>query len=133
MQTAELEAMQKVLANQGQLLGRHQQLFVGLNQSVDDLGRRQTEQQAQLSQLLKDVSLQLQSLCNIQPATQPTQPTAASTEIVNPTTHFSVSKLDKFDGSPDKCSGFLLQCSVFFSNSQPSSDKAKIEIGRAHV
>ena len=61
MQTAELEAMQKVLANQGQLLGRHQQLFVGLNQSVDDLGHRQTEQQAQLSQLLKDVSLQLQS------------------------------------------------------------------------
>uniref|UniRef100_A0A3B1JCV1 DUF4939 domain-containing protein n=1 Tax=Astyanax mexicanus TaxID=7994 RepID=A0A3B1JCV1_ASTMX len=39
---------------------------------------------------------------------------------------FSVSKPELFDGDPEKCSGFLLQCSVFFSNSPPTTDKAKI-------
>ena len=38
MQIEELEATQKALTHQGQLLlGQHQQLFVGLNQSVDVL------------------------------------------------------------------------------------------------
>ena len=39
---------------------------------------------------------------------------------------FSVSKPDKFDGSLELCRGFLLQCSLFFSNSPPSSDGAWI-------
>uniref|UniRef100_A0A3B1IDC4 DUF4939 domain-containing protein n=1 Tax=Astyanax mexicanus TaxID=7994 RepID=A0A3B1IDC4_ASTMX len=35
-------------------------------------------------------------------------------------------KPEVFDGDPEKCSGFLLQCSVFFSNTPPTTDKAKI-------
>uniref|UniRef100_A0AAR2KVS4 DUF4939 domain-containing protein n=1 Tax=Pygocentrus nattereri TaxID=42514 RepID=A0AAR2KVS4_PYGNA len=41
-------------------------------------------------------------------------------------TFFPVSKPDKYGGDPDKCRGFLLQCSVFFVNSPPSYDQAKI-------
>ena len=39
---------------------------------------------------------------------------------------FTVSKPDKYEGDPDKCHGFLPQCSVYFENSPNSSDQAKI-------
>uniref|UniRef100_A0AAR2L781 DUF4939 domain-containing protein n=1 Tax=Pygocentrus nattereri TaxID=42514 RepID=A0AAR2L781_PYGNA len=39
---------------------------------------------------------------------------------------FPVSRPDKFSGDPDKCHGFLLQCSVYFENSPVNSDSAKL-------
>ncbi|KAI4893653.1 hypothetical protein NFI96_010322 [Prochilodus magdalenae] len=39
---------------------------------------------------------------------------------------FPVGKPEKFDGAPNLCSGFLLQCSIYFANSPPCSDKSRI-------
>uniref|UniRef100_A0AAR2LYX5 DUF4939 domain-containing protein n=1 Tax=Pygocentrus nattereri TaxID=42514 RepID=A0AAR2LYX5_PYGNA len=39
---------------------------------------------------------------------------------------FPICKPEPYDGNPNKCSGFILQCSVYFSNSPPSTDQSKI-------
>ena len=75
---------------------------------LGDLAQQQTAQQSQSSQLIdgmKDLSAQLQ-LCVLQPVSTPSLPSP----LIVASPAFPVSKPDKFDGSPDKCIGFLLQC-----------------------
>ena len=123
---ADPEAFHKTLTEQGQLLGRDQQVLSGVTQLLDSIAQQQAEQQAQLAQLVASVRGligQLQSMNITEPATS----ASVSTVMAAPSTPvFPVSKPDKFDGEPDKCRGFLLQCSVYFDNSPASSDQAKI-------
>ena len=126
MQTAEQEAFHKALTEQGQLLGRHQQVLSGVTQSLESLSQQQAEQQAQLAQLVtsvKDLTGQLQQMTLTDPAVSPV-PSPAIVE--NSGACFPVSKPEKYEGDPDKLRGFLLQCSVFFENSPRSSDQARI-------
>ena len=65
MQTAEQEALHRALTEQGQLLGRHQQVLSGVTHSLESLAQQQAEQQAQLAQLVASVKVltgQLQSM-----------------------------------------------------------------------
>uniref|UniRef100_A0A3B1JLI6 ribonuclease H n=1 Tax=Astyanax mexicanus TaxID=7994 RepID=A0A3B1JLI6_ASTMX len=118
-QITDTEAIRSGLANQGRLLGQHQQTLAGVTQAVSELARQQTTQQQQLSELLAH----LRGLTEPSPSplAAPSMPNAISS-----VPGFSVSKPELFDGDPEKCSGFLLQCSVFFSNSPPTTDNAKI-------
>ncbi|KAI4902871.1 hypothetical protein NFI96_000375 [Prochilodus magdalenae] len=121
---AELKDLQEALSNQDRLLGQHHQTVEALASSVSGLAKQQCEQQAQLAQIsasLRDVTEQLARFSNpVAAATEPAAPplpTAGS---------FPVNKPDKFDGAPDSCSGFLLQCSIYFANSPPCSDSSRI-------
>ena len=55
MQMADFEALQKTPANQGHLLGQHEQFHEAFTQSVSSLVQQQVEQQTQLSQLVNTV------------------------------------------------------------------------------
>uniref|UniRef100_A0A3B1JYM9 Gypsy retrotransposon integrase-like protein 1 n=1 Tax=Astyanax mexicanus TaxID=7994 RepID=A0A3B1JYM9_ASTMX len=118
-QIADTEAIRSGLANQGRLLGQHQQTLAGVTQAVSELARQQTTQQQQLAELL--AHLRGVTEPSPSPLAAPSMPDANSS-----VPGFSVSKPELFDGDPEKCSGFLLQCSVFFSNSPPTTDEAKI-------
>ncbi|KAI4899740.1 hypothetical protein NFI96_016540 [Prochilodus magdalenae] len=121
---AELKDFQEALVNQGRLLGQHHQTVDALSVSVSDLAKQQSVQQTQLAQIsanLRDISAHLAQLqvpvrTGIEPAATPL-PTSGS---------FPVGKPEKFDGAPNLCSGFLLQCSIYFANSPPCSDKSRI-------
>ncbi|KAI4898691.1 hypothetical protein NFI96_020791 [Prochilodus magdalenae] len=110
---AELKDLHQAVSFQGQLLGQHHHFFGSLKGSVGKL--------SQISADLRDIVAQLAQL-NIMSAAE-SEPVALS---LPSTGSFPVSKPDKFDGAPNLCRGFLLQCSIFFSNSPPSSDKACI-------
>ncbi|KAL0180477.1 hypothetical protein M9458_022883 [Cirrhinus mrigala] len=61
-------------------------------------------------------SLQLPSAETVPlPVTTPTQPASPATPVASPRLAYP----DKFDGSPAKCKGFLLQCSLFVTQ-QPA-------------
>ena len=65
MQTADVEAFQKALTEQGQLFRRHQQVLTGVTHSFETLAHQQTEQQNQLAQLMtsvKGLTSQLQNM-----------------------------------------------------------------------
>ncbi|KAI4894728.1 hypothetical protein NFI96_008423 [Prochilodus magdalenae] len=121
---AELKDFQGALSNQGILLGQHQQTLQSLSDGFDNLSKQQTdlsEQLGQISATLHDISTRQAPasapvLAGVEP-TAPPIPAAGS---------FPVSKPDKFDGAPNLCCGFLLQCSIYFSNSPPSSDRSRI-------
>lgn len=49
------------------------------------------------------------------PTTPPPNPPVPEPQHVNPNVNPRLSLPEKFDGSPDKCKGFLLQCSVYGS------------------
>uniref|UniRef100_A0A3B1J024 ribonuclease H n=1 Tax=Astyanax mexicanus TaxID=7994 RepID=A0A3B1J024_ASTMX len=118
-ETADTESIKSGLANQGRLLGQHQQTLAGVTQAVDELARHQVNQQQQLADImshLRGLSTQNPSPV-VSPVASPNKPT---------TPFFAVCKPEVYDGNTEKCNGFLLQCSVFFSNSPPASDKAKI-------
>ncbi|XP_036450103.1 uncharacterized protein LOC118824207 isoform X2 [Colossoma macropomum] len=81
MQTADPEALQKALNEQGQLLGRHQQNLTGVIHSLESLAHQQAEQQAQLAQLVASVqglTGQLQTMRLTEPAVSPDLPTTAA-------------------------------------------------------
>uniref|UniRef100_A0A3B1JZA6 ribonuclease H n=1 Tax=Astyanax mexicanus TaxID=7994 RepID=A0A3B1JZA6_ASTMX len=118
-QIADAELIKSGLANQGKLLGQHQQTLAGVTQAVDELARQQASQQQQLSEILEH--LRGLTVQNPSPAVPPPVP-----QDIPVGSGFSVCKPEVFDGDPEKCSGFLLQCSVFFSNTPPTTDKAKI-------
>ncbi|KAI4885263.1 hypothetical protein NFI96_001100 [Prochilodus magdalenae] len=91
---------------------------------VSDLAKQQSVQQTQLAQIsanLRDISAHLAQLqvpvrTGIEPAATPLSTSGS----------FPVGKPEKFDGAPNLCSGFLLQCSIYFANSPPCSDKSRI-------
>ena len=83
MQTADPEAFQKALTEQGQLLGRHQQVLSGVTQSLESVANQQAGQQAQLAQLVTSVRGLTDRLHSM---------TVAPSHVV-----FPVSKPDKFD------------------------------------
>ncbi|KAI4889192.1 hypothetical protein NFI96_012963 [Prochilodus magdalenae] len=122
---AELKDFQEALVNQGRLLGQHHQTVDALSVSVSDLAKQQSVQQTQLAQIsanLRDISAHLAQLqvpvrTGIEPAATPL-PTSGSFPVGKPE--------KKFDGAPNLCSGFLLQCSIYFANSPPCSDKSRI-------
>uniref|UniRef100_A0A3B1KEA5 Gypsy retrotransposon integrase-like protein 1 n=1 Tax=Astyanax mexicanus TaxID=7994 RepID=A0A3B1KEA5_ASTMX len=117
-QIADAELLKSGLANQGRLLGQHQQTLADVTQAISELARQQSSQQQQLTQVLD-------SLRGLIPVVPNPVVTATHTPTL-PTNTFPVCKPELFDGDPDKCSGFLLQCSVFFSNSAETTDKARI-------
>ena len=126
MQTADIKEIISAVSNQGAILNQHNQLFESLTHFVGSLTQQQSEQQQQLVSIansLKEITSQLQSMNA--GGSRETNPSPV-VSLPTPTSVFPVSKPDKFDGSPDQCRGFLLQCSIFFSNSAPSSDAARI-------
>ncbi len=67
-----------------------------------------------LTSLTEELSKTLQALCNIAAPPSPTPPPAAlsqstSRSITSPRLSFP----EKYDGTPNKCKGFLLQCTIF--------------------
>uniref|UniRef100_A0A3B1JRD6 Retrotransposon gag domain-containing protein n=1 Tax=Astyanax mexicanus TaxID=7994 RepID=A0A3B1JRD6_ASTMX len=126
METADLEALKSAVCEQRQTLQQHQQFFEGFNQSIGALTQLQGEQQKQLTQVIegmKQLSTQILSLgasATVVSTPSPPAPVSLNESI------FPVSKPDKFDGSPELCKGFLLQCSIYFCNSPPSSDQSRI-------
>uniref|UniRef100_A0A3B4D6I7 CCHC-type domain-containing protein n=1 Tax=Pygocentrus nattereri TaxID=42514 RepID=A0A3B4D6I7_PYGNA len=95
-------------------------------QNLKTLVRYLSEQQSQLTQLvasIKGLSSQLHTLNLAEPELDKATPMApVSSSLVT----FPVSKPNKFKGNPDKCRGFLLQCSLFFDNFPASTDQARI-------
>uniref|UniRef100_A0A3B1K949 CCHC-type domain-containing protein n=1 Tax=Astyanax mexicanus TaxID=7994 RepID=A0A3B1K949_ASTMX len=83
--------------------------------------KQKSTQQQQLSELLAHLRGLTEPSPSPSPLAAPRLPNAVSS-----VPGFSVSKPEIFDGDPGKCSGFLLQCAVFFSNSPPTTDNAKI-------
>ncbi|KAL6481423.1 hypothetical protein MHYP_G00095030 [Metynnis hypsauchen] len=100
---------------QGRLLGSHEQHLQQLNRTMEEL---------------------IQSLRSLQPPTPPaarTDPTPAPLTATGPppsSLPFAVplSIPDKYDGTPDLCQGFLMQCSLYFSRAPTAfpSEDAKI-------
>ncbi|KAI4901477.1 hypothetical protein NFI96_000625 [Prochilodus magdalenae] len=125
LEMAEFKDWQVAVNNQGRLLGQHNPMFESLTSSVSTLTSQQSEQHSQLVQIstnLRDISTQLAQL-----SLSPALPEAAGAAAVSPVcSAFPVSKPDKYDGSPELCRGFLLQCSIYFSSSPPSSEKARM-------
>uniref|UniRef100_A0AAR2IV05 Reverse transcriptase n=1 Tax=Pygocentrus nattereri TaxID=42514 RepID=A0AAR2IV05_PYGNA len=120
METADTEALLSGLTNHDQVLGQHQQTLAGLNQSVGELTNRQNNQSIQLTQIfagLQSLTTNLQSHLHDQ--------TVGSVSVASGH-FFPICKPEPYDGNPNKCSGFILQCSVYFSNSPPSTDQSKI-------
>uniref|UniRef100_A0A3B1IVM6 CCHC-type domain-containing protein n=1 Tax=Astyanax mexicanus TaxID=7994 RepID=A0A3B1IVM6_ASTMX len=103
------------------------QLFEGLTHSVSSLTSQQTEQHSQLAQItasLQGISAQLAQLsvattASLAPASQAPVSLAYTAPAA---TVFSVSKPDKYEGSPDLCRGFLLQMSLYFANMPSTTD-----------
>ncbi len=67
-----------------------------------------------LTSLTEELSKTLQALCNIAAPPSPTPPPAAlsqsaSLSMTSPRLSFP----EKYDGTPNKCKGFLLQCTIF--------------------
>ncbi|KAL7887218.1 hypothetical protein AOLI_G00049390 [Acnodon oligacanthus] len=65
MQMADPEVIQKALSEQGELLGRHQHVLIGVTHSLKSLTHQQAKQQAQLVQLvdgIKGLMGQIQTL-----------------------------------------------------------------------
>uniref|UniRef100_A0A3B4CC50 Gypsy retrotransposon integrase-like protein 1 n=1 Tax=Pygocentrus nattereri TaxID=42514 RepID=A0A3B4CC50_PYGNA len=120
METADTEALLSGLTNHDQVLGQHQQTLASLNQSVGELTNRQNNQSIQLTQIfagLQSLTTNLQSHLHDQ--------TVGSVSVASGH-FFPICKPEPYDGNPNKCSGFILQCSVYFSNSPPSTDQSKI-------
>uniref|UniRef100_A0A3B1KC43 CCHC-type domain-containing protein n=1 Tax=Astyanax mexicanus TaxID=7994 RepID=A0A3B1KC43_ASTMX len=124
-QTAISDQLKTGLISQGQLLGQHQQTLVGVTHAVTELASQQANQQQQLTSILEHLqglaSANASSTANPSPManTRPHNPSASSSG-------FFVCKPELYDGDPVKCSGFILQCSVYFSNSPVTTDQAKI-------
>ncbi|KAI4895362.1 hypothetical protein NFI96_000963 [Prochilodus magdalenae] len=78
--------------------------------------RRTTEKRLFVNLYVLVVLYKVPVRTGIEPAATPL-PTSGS---------FPVGKPEKFDGAPNLCSGFLLQCSIYFANSPPCSDKSRI-------
>ena len=72
-----------------------------------------------MSQVLTDIQESTSQLQNMSPTLQH-GPFGHSYIYI-----FSVSKPNKFDGNPERCSVFLLLCFVFINNSAPTTDQAK--------
>ena len=65
IQTADPEAFQKAIVNQGHLLEQHQQVLIGVTHSLEALTQKQTEQQTQLVPFVafvKELTSHLQTL-----------------------------------------------------------------------
>ncbi|KAI4897595.1 hypothetical protein NFI96_032131 [Prochilodus magdalenae] len=120
----QLQNVQEALGKQGQLLGQHHQALEGISSSIGNLNQQQSQQQAQLEQI--SASLQnLTALLAPQQAPARVEPEPAAPSL--PTAgSFSVNKPGIYDGAPNLCRGFLLQCSIYFSTSPPSSDQSRI-------
>ncbi|KAL6485196.1 hypothetical protein MHYP_G00072410 [Metynnis hypsauchen] len=112
---AGLRALQEAVMAQGRLLGSHEQHLQQLNRTMEEL---------------------IHSLRSLQPPTPPaarTDPTPAPLTATGPppsSLPFAVplSIPDKYDGTPDLCQGFLMQCSLYFSRAPTAfpSEDAKI-------
>uniref|UniRef100_A0AAR2J3M5 Gypsy retrotransposon integrase-like protein 1 n=1 Tax=Pygocentrus nattereri TaxID=42514 RepID=A0AAR2J3M5_PYGNA len=99
---------------------QHQQTLAGLNQSVGELTNRQNNQSIQLTQIFAGLqSLTTNLQCHLH------DQTVGSVSVASGH-FFPICKPEPYDGNPNKCSGFILQCSVYFSNSPPSTDQSKI-------
>ncbi|KAL7825225.1 hypothetical protein AOLI_G00324320 [Acnodon oligacanthus] len=126
MQTADPQAFQKALSEQGELLGRHQHVLSSVTQSLESLANQQAEQQAQLVQLVNSVKEMTSQFQSVNLSEQRVAAALLPVTTGASASFFPVSKPDKYEGDPDKCRGFLLQCAVFFENSACSTDQARI-------
>ncbi|KAI4890785.1 hypothetical protein NFI96_028572, partial [Prochilodus magdalenae] len=125
---AEPQQLQSALRNQGRLLGETCRRVDALTESVNSLAQQQAGQLAQLIQIsdsLGDLTERL-TLLTAPPTAGAESATTAPVPAPAVAGSFPVSKPEKYDGAPSQCQGFLLQCSLFFSNSPPSSDSARI-------
>ncbi|KAI4885455.1 hypothetical protein NFI96_014403 [Prochilodus magdalenae] len=125
---AEPQELPQAIRNQGRLLGETHQRVDSLTESVHRLAQQQAGQQAQLTQIsasLSEITERL-TLLSAPPTAGPEPVTPAPAAAPAAAGSFPVSKPEKYDGAPSQCQGFLLQCSLFFSNSPPSSDSARI-------
>ncbi len=67
-----------------------------------------------LTSLTEELSKTLQALCNIAAPPSQTPPPAALSQSTSPSmTSPRLSFPEKYDGTPNKCKGFLLQCTIF--------------------
>ncbi|KAI4874718.1 hypothetical protein NFI96_007697 [Prochilodus magdalenae] len=125
---AEPQQLQSALRDQGRLLGETCRGVDAMTESVNSLAQQQAGQLAQLIQIsdsLGDLTERL-TLLTAPPTAGAESATPAPVPAPAVAGSFPVSKPEKYDGAPSQCQGFLLQCSLFFSNSPPSSDSARI-------
>ncbi len=67
-----------------------------------------------LTSLTEELSKTLQALCVIASPPTPTPPPAAQSQSASqPMTRPRLTFPEKYDGTPNKCKGFLLQCTIF--------------------
>ncbi len=79
------------------------------------------QQLQRLTSLTEELSKTLQALCVIASPPTPTPPPAAQSQSASqPMTSPRLSFPEKYDGTPNKCKGFLLQCTIFMDQ-QPFS------------
>ncbi len=72
------------------------------------------QQLQRLTSLTEELSKTLQALCVIASPPTPTPPPAAQSQSASqPMTSPRLSFPEKYDGTPNKCKGFLLQCTIF--------------------
>ncbi len=72
------------------------------------------QQLQRLTSLTEELSKTLQALCNIAAPPTPTPPPAALSQSASQSmTSPRLSFPEKYDGTPNKCKGFLLQCTIF--------------------
>lgn len=104
------DRVMRAITNQGAILGQHDQLLHALIQSQET----STQQIAQLNAMLQQLTTNLSAF---QPPVPPTasQPQAAAAPPVHPHREVHVPDPEYYSGDMGKCGGFLLQCSLVFS------------------
>ena len=99
----------RAISNQGAVLGQHDQLLRALIQSQETSAQQIAQLNSMLQQLTTNISSQMQA----QPFTAESLASAAQSPL--PPREVHVPDPDPYSGDMGKCGGFLLQCSLVFS------------------
>lgn len=111
MDPADTDPIVKAISNQGAILGQHDQLL----RSLMDNQTTANDQIAQLNAMLRELATKL-----TQPSPSPTlapqqTPPSQPDNSAQPTREAHVPDPETYRGDMGKCGGFLLQCSLVFS------------------
>ncbi|KPP66130.1 hypothetical protein Z043_115406, partial [Scleropages formosus] len=111
---AELERLQKAVSAQGVLLGSHDQMLWQILETLQALMPVQLVPKPTEESTIATASAAAEAT-----VAEPTAlPTSSDATISTPVTDTRLATPEKYDGPPEKCPGFLIQCELIFA-SQP--------------